>query len=107
MARLSKLKRSNREITKERERKRKVRKIQEERGCGESSEVEEDVTAVGLLPDQQSAGLFSDDSDESEDEDVLVSEVEELEGVDESAFGRLVASAAEQSRCVLCVPVVS
>ena len=51
--------------------------------------------------------FFSDDSDESEDEDVLVSEVEELEGVDESAFGRLMASAAEQSRCVLCVPVVS
>ena len=58
-------------------------------------------------PGPASAGLLSDDSDESEDEDVLVSEGEELEEVDESAFGRLIASAAEQSRCVLCVPVVS
>ena len=62
MARLSKLKRSNREITKERERRRKIRKIQEERGW-ESSEVEGDVTAIGLLPQQQSSSLaVSDDS---------------------------------------------
>ena len=60
-----------------------------------SAQVEEDVTAIGLL--QQSAGAESDESDESEDEleDVLVSEGEELEEVDESAFGRLMASAVE------------
>ena len=98
MAQPSKLKRSNRERTKEREGKRKVRKIQEE--CGwESPEVEEDVTAIGLLPGQQNAGSVSDESDESEDEDVLPSEVEESEEVDESAFERLMASAVGQLRC--------
>ena len=50
-----------------------------------------------------SSSLVSDNSDEPEDKDVLVSEGEELEEVDESAFGRLMASAVEQSRCVLCV----
>ena len=60
MARLSKLERSNREITKEGERKRKIRKIQEERGW-ESSEAEEDVTAIGLLPQQQSSSLAVSD----------------------------------------------
>ena len=60
MARLSKLKRSNREIIKERERKRKIRKIQEERGW-ESSEAEEDV-AIGLLPQRQSSSLAVSDN---------------------------------------------
>ena len=79
VAQLSKLKHSNREVTKERARKRKVRKIQEERGR-ESSEVGGDVTATGLLPCQQSSSLVSDNSDESEDKDVLVSEGEDRGG---------------------------
>ena len=47
------------------------------------------------LPSQQSSSLVSDDSNESEDEDVLVSEGEGLEEVDESAPRRLMASAVE------------
>ena len=89
----------------ERERQRKVGKMREERGW-ESSKKEEDVTAIGLL--QRSGGLGSvpesSESDESEDDEVLVSEGEELENFDESAFGRLMASAVEQSRCVSQVP---
>ena len=88
-----------RELAKERNKKGKLKNsdskiIQEEHGW-ESSKVEEDVTAIGLL--QQSAGAESDEPDESEDEleDVLVSEGEELEEVDESPFGKLMASAVE------------
>ena len=86
MARPNKRKQLMRELAKERKKKRNLKDsdsktIQEEHGW-ESSEVEEDVTAIGLL--QQSAGAESDESDESEDEleDVLVSEGEELEEVD-------------------------
>ena len=56
----------------------------------EPSEEGEDVTAIGLL--QQSTGLgsvlVSDESEEPEDDEELVSEREESEEVDESAFGR-------------------
>ena len=72
------------------ERKRKVRKIQEDGLECSDVALEEDVTATGPL--QQSAGSVSD---ESGDEVVLVSEGE----VVESAFGKLMASAVEQSRC--------
>ena len=93
MGRLSKRKRSIKEVTKERERQRKARKIQGKRGW-ESSEVEEDVTALGLLqrsgagsaPNLESA---SEDS-ESENDEVLVNEGEEQEEVSSSwpeAFG--------------------
>ena len=75
------------------ERKRKVRKIQEDGLECSDVALEEDVTATGPL--QQSAGSVSCVSDESGDEDVLVSEWE----VVESAFGKLMASAVEQSRC--------
>ena len=99
------------ELAKERKRKRNLKDsdsdrniIQEPEEPGwDSSEVEEDVTAIGLL--QRSAGSVSNESDleESEDdelEDVLVSEGEELEEVDESAFGRLMASAeSSQGMC--------
>ena len=111
MARPHKRMQHIKELAKERKRKRNLNDsdsdrniIQEPEEPGwDSSEVEEDVTAVGLL--QQSAGSVSNESDleESEDdelEDVLVSEGEELEEVDESAFGRLMASAVEQSRYV-------
>ena len=43
------------------------------------------ITAFGL---SSSADLASDESDESEHDEVLVSEGEELEDVDESALGR-------------------
>ena len=96
-------KQSNREISKEREWQRKASKIQEmavaEHGC-ESPEVEKDVTALGLL--QGSAGSDQErasDSEESENGEVLVSEGEELEEVDESPSRKLMASAVEQSRC--------
>ena len=85
-------------IAVERERQRKVRKMQEERGW-ESSEEEEDVTAIGLLQPKRSADS-ADESDESEDDEVLVSEGEEQEEVDESAFEKLIMSALEQSRYV-------
>ena len=99
MAPLSKRKRSIREVTKERERQRKARKRQEERGW-EPSEVEEDVTALGLSQ-RNGAGSASDlESEESENDEVLVSEGEEQEEVDESAFGKLMASAVEQSMYV-------
>ena len=75
-ARPSKRKQSIWEMTKERERERKVRKMQEERGW-ESSEEEEDVTAIGLL--QRSADSVSDESDESEGDEVMVGEGEEQE----------------------------
>ena len=82
------------------ERQRKVRKVQ---GCGwGSSEVEKDVTAPALL---QRSAVDSDSEQisdsESVNDEVLVSEGGELEEVDESAFGKLVAGAVEQSRCVI------
>ena len=47
------------EIAVERERQRKVRKMREERGW-ESSEEEEDITAIGLLqPERSAARLMS------------------------------------------------
>ena len=87
-------------MTKERERSRKIRKMQE-RGW-ESSEEEEDITAIGLLQLERarSADLVSasdkSDNSESEDDEVLVSE-EELK-VNESGFEKLIKSALEQSR---------
>ena len=94
MTRPTKRNQLNKEIARERERKRKIRKIQEERGWV-SSEEEEDVVAIGLLQGNHDADLSSD---ESEDDEVLVSEGEELEEVDESAFEKLMASAVKQSR---------
>ena len=95
---LNKRKKSIREVTKERERQRKIRKMQEERRW-EPSEEEEDITAIGLLqrtqtqsPDSVSAADESDNS-ESEDE-VLVSEGEEVE----EDFEKLINSSLEQSR---------
>ena len=41
---------------------------------------------------------MSDESDESEGDEVIVSEGEEQEEVDESAFEKLIMSALEQSR---------
>ena len=72
MARPNKRKQLMRELAKQRNKKRNLKDsdskvIQEEHGW-ESSEVEEDVTAIGLL--QQSAGAESDES-EDELEDVL------------------------------------
>ena len=82
-------------MVEESERQRKVRKIQEER-VWDSSEVEEDVTASALL---QRSAVDSDSEQisdpESENDVVLVSEGEELEEVDESAFGKLMAGAIE------------
>ena len=43
---------------------------------------------------------MADESDESEDDVVLVSEGEEQEEVDESAFEKLIMSALEQLRYV-------
>lgn len=45
-----------------------------------------------MLQLQQNAGSVSDESEEPENEDVLVSEGEELEEVGESAFGKLMAA---------------
>ena len=90
-------KQSNRDNGKERERQRKASKIQEEAAAEhgwESSEAEEDVTALWLL--QRSAGSDQErasDSEESENGEVLVSEGEELEEVDESPSRKLMASA--------------
>ena len=89
MARPNKRKLHIRELAKERKRKHHLKDsdrkiIQEEHGW-ESSEVEEDATPIRLQ--QQCAGSVSDESKDSEDdglEDVLVSEGEELEEVDES-----------------------
>ena len=44
------------------------------------------------------------ESEESENDEVLVSEGEGQEEADESAFGKLIASAVEQSQCM---PVAS
>ena len=76
--------------------------MQKERGW-ESSEEEEDITAVGLLQRTRTRSVDSvsatDESDNSESEDeVLVSEEEEVEEVDESAFEKLINSSLEQSR---------
>ena len=63
----------------------------------ESSEVEEDVTALGLFQ-RGEAGSASDlESEESENDEVLISEGEEQEEVDESTFEKLTADAIEQS----------
>ena len=63
----------------------------------ESSEVEEDVTALGLFQ-RGGAGSASDlESEESENDEVLISEGEEQEEVDESTFEKLTADAIEQS----------
>ena len=100
---LNKRKKSIREMTNERERQRKIRKMQEERRW-ESSDEEEDITAIGLLQPERTRSAdsvsASDESDnsESEDDEVLVSKEEELEEVDESAFEKLIKSALEQSR---------
>ena len=100
---LNKRKKSIREVTKERERQRKIRKMQEERGW-ESSEEEEDITAFGLLQRAQTQSAdsvsASDESDnsESEDNEVLLSEEEEVEEADESAFEKLINSSLEQSK---------
>ena len=56
----------------------------------ESLEESGDITAIGLL---QSVDLVSDEADGDE---VLASEGEELQEVDESAFGELRTSALEQ-----------
>ena len=96
MARPSKRKQHMRELAKERKRKRELASDTQEEHGWESSEVEEDVTAIGLL--QHSVDLVLDEPEESEDEDLLVSEGEELEEVDKSAFGRLMVSAVVQSR---------
>ena len=50
--------------------------------------------ATGLIQ-----GAVDSEDDELEDE-VLVSEAEELEQVNESAFARLMASSIGESRCV-------
>ena len=60
-----------REIAADRERLRKVRKTWEERGWESSGELE-DVTAIRLL--QKSAYSVSDEFDESEDDEVPVSD---------------------------------
>ena len=80
MTRPNKRRRLVKEMVKERERQRKIRKLQEsesrsiqERGWV-SSEDEEDVTAIGLIQ----VGADSE-SDESDDDEVIVSEGEELE----------------------------
>ena len=60
----------------------------------ESSGEEEGITAIRLL--QRSANSASDEPSESEDDGVLMGEGEELEEIDESAFGRLMASATHK-----------
>jgi hypothetical protein len=103
MARPSKRKQSIRNVVQERENQRKIRKRQlqgENRKNGsESSDEEEDVLAVGLVI-QGSANSAFDESDDDEDDDVWVSEGEEVQQANESAFARLMASAVTQSRCV-------
>ena len=77
--------------------------MQEE--CGrESLEEEGDITAIGLLQRAQTRSAdsvsASDESynSESEDDEVLLSEEEEVEEVDESTFEKLINSSLEQSR---------
>ena len=61
----------------------------------------EDVIASALLQRSAADSDSEQISDpESENDEVLVSEGEELEEVDESAFGKLMAGAVEQSKCV-------
>ena len=71
--------------------------MQEERGW-EPSEEEEDIAAIELLQRSRSADSAPDGSDdsESEDDEVLVSQEEELAEVDESAFEKLIKRALEQ-----------
>ena len=101
MTRPNKRKQLCRKIAKEGGRQRKIQKIQksetmhiQEHGW-ESSENEEDVTAIGLMQEREDS-----ESDDSENDEVIVSEGEELEQANESAFGWLMASAMEESRCV-------
>jgi hypothetical protein len=81
-------------MIKERERQRKVRKVQECKTTSipehrwESSEEEEDVTAPGLIQGNVDSG-----PGESEDDKVIVSEGEELGQANESIFALLMASA--------------
>lgn len=88
-------------MVKERERQRKIRKLQESQTMNiqqhdwESSEEEEDVTAIGLIQKGSDS-----ESDESDDDEVIVSEGEEFEQANDSAFRKLMASAVEESRCV-------
>ena len=72
MARPSKRTQSVRQMIHERERQRKVRKIEE------SSDEEEDVTAIALIQ-----GNANSEFDESDDDEVIVSEGEELEQANE------------------------
>ena len=62
--------------------------------------MEEDVTAPGLLQKSTDQERVDSSSGESWDDEVLVSEAEELEEIDESAFAKLMASAVEQPGCV-------
>ncbi|KAN0072519.1 hypothetical protein V8E54_009448, partial [Elaphomyces granulatus] len=80
MTRPNKRKQLAREMVKERERQRKSRKLQENKSR--------------RTPEH---GCVDSEDDELEDE-VLVSEAEELEQVNESAFARLMASSIGESR---------
>ena len=73
--------------------------------------MEEDVTALAPRLLQRGADQGRDSAtEESENGEVLVCEGEELEAVGESAFGKLMASAVEQSKyvwfpmCLVTVP---
>ena len=79
--------------------------MQEEYYGWESSDKEEDVTAIRLLQAKKTqsadsvSGCDEPDNSESESENkVLVSEEEELKEVNELAFEKLIKSAQEQSR---------
>jgi hypothetical protein len=105
MTRPSKKNQFLKRLANQREAQRKIRKILHENdtsynnaqdhGWDSEEKEDQDAVAIGLI--QESAGS---ESDESEDDDVIVSEGEELEQVDESAFGLLMASAARESRYV-------
>jgi hypothetical protein len=104
MTRPSKRKQFLKKLANQREAQRKIRKILHENDTSynaqdpgwESEEKEEqDAVAIGLIQ-----GSADSESDESEDDEVIVSEGEELEQADESAFGLLMASAARESRYV-------
>jgi hypothetical protein len=103
MARPTKRTAATRAMVQERERKKRQRTLepQEERGW-ESSDEEEDVEASGLQ--DPNANVLSNDStdfggsensDSESEEEVLVSEGEETEELDESAFRILMARAEE------------
>ena len=99
MTRPNKRKQAIKKMVQDRER-HKIRKVEEngtiDTQWESSPEVEEpDVIPIGLIP--MSAESESDDSD---DDEVIVSEDEELEQPDEPAFERLMASAMHESKCV-------